>query len=129
MARWTEEEYDAYQARRMLKELNLTGKKARRIELEDQLQDACENEITRRDGAFIHLRDSRRAGWGAYSQPDLISCIKGVCYAVELKAGGNKPTMKQLKKLATWKNAGAVTAVLYDFEEFIRLIKRGGGDG
>jgi len=64
------------------------------------------------------------SGYGSSGVPDIIGCYRGKFFAIECKAGNNKPTPLQQKNLTqianasglAWvvneENAGEVTAVL-----------------
>lgn len=56
--------------------------------------------------------------------PDVLACINGKFYGMELKGGGGKPTLLQLKKLKDIRNAGGVGVLLYpeDFKYFKEFV-------
>lgn len=58
-----------------------------------------------------------------YGQPDILGCLKGRALAFEAKRPGNKATKLQLKVLDKWKNAGALSLVVYDVEDVIKAIR------
>lgn len=45
--------------------------------------------------------------------PDILACINGKFYGIELKADNGKPTLLQLKKLKDIRNAGGIGILLY----------------
>lgn len=56
--------------------------------------------------------------------PDILACIKGKFYGIELKGDGGKPALMQLKKLKMIRKAGGAGILLYpeDFTYFEALI-------
>lgn len=60
--------------------------------------------------------------------PDLIICKEGQFYAVELKAGANKPTPIQGHVLRKIQGAGGQAAVCRSVEDVKRVIEKGGDD-
>ena len=56
--------------------------------------------------------------------PDILACIKGKFYAIEIKAPNGRPKLLQLIKLRKIRNAGGIGVLLYpkDFEDFINLV-------
>jgi hypothetical protein len=72
------------------------------------------------------LRDQCQSGEGyvwkasdkfASGIPDIIGVWKGRMFAIELKAGYNKPTALQTYTMNMLKNAGALVTVCYTMEE------------
>ena len=57
--------------------------------------------------------------------PDILACINGKFYGIELKADDGKPTLLQLKKLRDIRNAGGIGILLYpkDLTYFKALVK------
>ena len=55
---------------------------------------------------------------------DLIVCINGTFWGIELKCKGNKPSPLQLHALKEIDNAGGIAIVLYEdqWEEFKKFI-------
>ena len=60
--------------------------------------------------------------------PDLIICKEGLFYAIELKAGSNKPTPIQNHVMRKIRDAGGRAAVCRSVEEVKQFIEKG-GDG
>lgn len=58
--------------------------------------------------------------------PDILACIDGHFYGIELKADNGKPSLLQLKKLKDIRNAGGFGVLLYpeSFQYFIALVER-----
>lgn len=54
--------------------------------------------------------------------PDILACIKGKFYGIELKADRGRPTLLQIVNLRKIREAGGVGVLLYpkDFSQFIR---------
>lgn len=57
--------------------------------------------------------------------PDILACINGTFYGMELKGDGGTPTLLQLKNLRDIRKAGGVGVLLYpeDFRSFIELTR------
>jgi len=53
--------------------------------------------------------------------PDVMGCIKGRAFFLELKVPGKKPTAIQERRLKEWEAAGAITGVVTSIEE-VRAI-------
>lgn len=53
--------------------------------------------------------------------PDIMGCIEGRAFFLELKVPGKKPTAIQERRLREWKEAGAITGVVTSIEE-VRAI-------
>ena len=51
-------------------------------------------------------------GFGASGIPDIIGCINGRFFAIECKAGDNKPTALQERELQKINEAGGVSLVI-----------------
>ena len=51
-------------------------------------------------------------GYGTSGVPDIVGCFKGRMFAIECKAGDNKPTALQMKNLAAISSAGGYTEVI-----------------
>ena len=51
-------------------------------------------------------------GYGTSGVPDIIGCYKGRMFAIECKAGDNKPTALQMKNLALISGAGGYTEIV-----------------
>lgn len=57
--------------------------------------------------------------------PDLIVCINGTFWGIELKCKGNKPSPLQLHALKEIDNAGGIAIVLYEdqFDSFKKKLE------
>lgn len=57
--------------------------------------------------------------------PDILACIDGYFYGIELKRDTGKPTLLQLKKLRDIRKANGIGILLYpkDFKYFIALVE------
>lgn len=55
-------------------------------------------------------------------QPDISGCVNGRRFEIEVKAGDNKPTEIQTKRLEEWAAAGAAVAVVWDLDAVKKLI-------
>lgn len=56
-------------------------------------------------------------------QPDIVGCIKGRAFALEVKRPGGKPTKLQVCMLEKWKSAGAVTGVVHSVDEVKEVLE------
>jgi Holliday junction resolvase len=67
----------------------------------------------------IHGSSNMEAG-----TPDLIGCIKGRCFALEVKRDKHHhATNLQKMRLAEWAEAGALTGVVWSVEMSLEVIK------
>lgn len=57
--------------------------------------------------------------------PDILACISGKFYAIEIKADNGRPSLMQLVTLRKIRKAGGVGILLYprDWEKFIQWIE------
>lgn len=57
--------------------------------------------------------------------PDILACIYGIFYGLELKGGGGRPKLLQLVKLRDIRKAGGIGLLLYpkDLHYFIDYIE------
>ena len=51
-------------------------------------------------------------GYGTSGVPDIVGCYRGRMFAIECKAGSNKPTALQMKNLTAIAAAGGYTEVI-----------------
>ena len=51
-------------------------------------------------------------GYGRSGVPDIVGCYRGDFFAIECKAGDNKPTALQERELQSIRDAGGVTFVI-----------------
>jgi hypothetical protein len=54
--------------------------------------------------------------------PDIICAYKGVCFWIEVKRPGRKPTSLQTIELKKWDDAGALTMVAYSLDDVKNVI-------
>jgi len=66
--------------------------------------------ILTESGAFHFMPATH--GYGTSGVPDIVGCYKGRMFAIECKAGDNKPTALQLKNLSAIAAAGGYTEVI-----------------
>jgi len=50
-------------------------------------------------------------GYGRSGVPDIVCCVNGHFFAVECKAGKNKPTLLQVNEIESIRRAGGVAVV------------------
>lgn len=66
--------------------------------------------ILTESGAFHFMPATH--GYGTSGVPDIVGCYKGRMFAIECKAGDNKPTALQMKNLAAISGAGGYTEIV-----------------
>jgi hypothetical protein len=62
-------------------------------------------------------------GYGASGVPDIVGCYKGKFFAIECKAGKNKPTPLQEANLKRIEESGGLTMIIN--EENMNLVTKG----
>jgi len=101
-----------------------TAERERKVDgtAERELQRLCEQELSRRGIAFLHLsfRARERAGW-----PDIVCCVTGRPYAIELKTATGKLSEAQAWMLGRMKENGWNCHVCRSFEQFTEIIAEG----
>lgn len=63
------------------------------------------------------------SAWSTAGDPDIYGCVNGRMFLIEVKQPGREPTPLQQRRLAEWKNAGALTGVAHSVREAQRLIE------
>jgi len=65
-------------------------------------------------------------GYGTSGVPDIIGCYKGRMFAIECKAGNNKPTALQMKNLNAVAAAGGFAEVINEenIDDVRRMLER-----
>ena len=76
---------------------------------EKKVKDKARKILTE-SGAFHFMPATH--GYGTSGVPDIVGCYKGRMFAIECKAGDNKPTALQLKNLSAIAAAGGYTEVI-----------------
>lgn len=66
--------------------------------------------ILTESGAFHFMPATH--GYGTSGVSDIVGCYKGRMFAIECKAGDNKPTALQMKNLALISGAGGYTEIV-----------------
>lgn len=66
-------------------------------------------ELTRRD--IYHFMPAT-GGYGRSGVPDIVGCYRGIFFAIETKAGTNKPTALQERELKQIRDAGGMACVI-----------------
>jgi hypothetical protein len=86
---------------------------------ERELQALCEQELSRRGVAFLHLspRAREKVGW-----PDLVFALHGTPCAVELKAASGTLSPEQRACLSQMRENGWTVAVIRSMEAFLRFV-------
>lgn len=70
-------------------------------------------------------------GYGRSGVPDIVCCINGYFFAIECKAGKNKPTLLQVNEIESIRRAGGVAVVANEenWDEVRSLVHRLKGSG
>lgn len=76
---------------------------------EAKVKDKCKK-ILNECGAY-HFPPAT-GGYGRSGVPDIVGCYNGYFFAIECKAGSNKPTALQLKEIKAITDAGGVAIVV-----------------
>jgi len=99
-----------------------TPGRGRKTTRESELQAACERWLRFHGIEFLHLSPMAREkiGW-----PDLVFCINGKAFAVELKSAAGKLTDRQEEILSAMGKNGWTTAVCRTLEEFTGVVGNG----
>ena len=87
--------------------------------LEKDLQRLCELELSRRNIWYLHLSPRAREKAGV---PDLIFCIDGVAWAVELKTATGSLSKEQKATLLEMKRNGWLIAIVRSYEQFKSVV-------
>lgn len=82
--------------------------------------------IIKKHGAYFFFPFS--GGFGISGVPDIVGCINGCFFAIECKAGTNKPTKLQLHNIDLIRTAGGHTLVvnednIHQVEELMICLK------
>jgi hypothetical protein len=51
-------------------------------------------------------------GFGRSGVPDIVACVNGLFFAIECKAGGNKPTALQIREIEAIRRSNGVAVVV-----------------
>jgi Holliday junction resolvase len=90
---------------------------------EKKVKDKVRKTLTE-SGAFHFMPATH--GYGTSGVPDIVGCYKGRMFAIECKAGDNKPTALQLKNLSAIAAAGGYAEVINEanLEDVAALLAR-----
>jgi Holliday junction resolvase len=66
--------------------------------------------VLKENGAYYFFPAS--GGYGRSGVPDVVGCYRGVFFAVECKAGSNKPTALQEAEMRKIREANGITLVV-----------------
>lgn len=69
-------------------------------------------------------------GYGRSGVPDIVACVSGRFFAIECKAGKNKPTALQVREIESIRKAGGVAVVANEenwemVRDLVRKLKGG----
>lgn len=76
-------------------------------------------ELRRRGAMVIKIHGDPYMPGGT---PDLIGCVSGRCFVLEVKRPGKKPRALQVQQLEKWRKAGAVVGVVTSVGEAVHLV-------
>ena len=64
------------------------------------------------------------SGFMEAGTPDLIGCLQGRCFCLEVKRDANhKPTALQVQRLKEWQLSGAQTGVVWSVEMALEVVR------
>ena len=79
--------------------------------------------ILKDEGAYYFFPATH--GYGRSGVPDIVACVNGHFFAIECKAGKNKPTALQVREIETIRKAGGVAVVANEENwELVRELVR-----
>ena len=87
--------------------------------LEKTIEKWIRTAIEQRGGKVYKLHGTQFSMTGA---PDLIGCLKGVPFAIEVKRPGGKATPKQYHELQGWSAQGWAVGVATSVDEALAII-------
>lgn len=92
--------------------------------LERSIQASVLNHLKKLRQADPTLAYRKRHGgaMGTAGDPDITGLWDGIHFEIELKAPGENPTLLQLARLAEWRQAGAVTAVVRSLDDLRQTL-------
>ena len=61
-------------------------------------------------------------GLGVAGDPDITGCVNGRHFEFEVKRRGEQPTPLQMRRLAEWRAAGALAAVVTSVSEVREMV-------
>jgi len=76
-------------------------------------------ELRRRGAMVIKIHGDPYMPGGT---PDLIGCVSGRCFVLEVKRPERKPQALQAQQLEKWRKAGAVVGVVTSVKEAVHLV-------
>src|SRR3990167_7798940 len=76
-------------------------------------------ELTLRGACVVKMHGGPNMPRG---EPDLIGCLRGQAFAVEIKRPGGRATKLQAHRLAAWTRAGARAGVAHTVEEAVDIV-------
>ncbi len=89
------------------------------IPRESSIMTSIMRELRRRGAMVIKIHGDPYIPGGT---PDLIGCVSGRCFVLEVKRPGEKPRALQVQQLEKWRKAGAVAGVATSVKEAVYLV-------
>lgn len=88
--------------------------------LERDLQQRVIKDLEKNQAYVVNIHGG---GWGSKGTPDLICCIMGKFYALELKVGSNQPSNAQLIHEIKINRAGGEHRFIWDWKGYLKFKK------
>lgn len=78
-----------------------------------------------KDRGFYHFKNHGNI-WTEPGRPDIVACIEGRFYGIEVKAPGGRPSDAQLLQGKKIEKSGGVFMIVYGYSDFLKKIKENG---
>lgn len=80
-------------------------------------------DVLKKNGAYYFFPAT--GGYGRSGVPDIVGCYRGVFFAIECKAGANKPTALQEAEMRKIRQANGITLVVNEdnIEDVVILLR------
>lgn len=80
-------------------------------------------DVLKKNGAYYFFPAT--GGYGRSGVPDIVGCYRGVFFAIECKAGANKPTALQEAEMRKIREASGITLVVNEdnIEDVVILLR------
>lgn len=80
-------------------------------------------DVLKKNGAYYFFPAT--GGYGRSGVPDIVGCYRGVFFAIECKAGANKPTALQEAEMRKIREANGITLVVNEdnIEDVVILLR------
>lgn len=80
-------------------------------------------DVLKKNGAYYFFPAT--GGYGRSGVPDIVGCYRGLFFAIECKAGSNKPTALQEAEMRKIREANGITLVVNEdnIEDVVILLR------